>query len=61
MGRGLNVPVVSITAQEAVAHFGWLEMFVGLDMPASSAQTQARLGWHPTGPMLIADLDQARF
>lgn len=61
IGRGLKVPVVSITAQEAVAHFGWLEMFVGLDMPASSALTQARLGWHPTGPLLIADLDEARF
>jgi len=61
IGRGLKVPVVSITAQEAVAHFGWLEMFVGLDMPASSALTQARLGWHPAGPLLIADLDEARF
>ena len=61
IGRGLKLPVVSITAQEAAGHFGWLQIFVGLDMPASSAQTQARLGWHPTGPLLIADLDEARF
>ncbi|NVZ63985.1 SDR family oxidoreductase [Pseudomonas gingeri] len=61
IGRGLKVPVVSITALEAVTHFGWLEMFVGLDMPASSVLTQSRLDWHPTGPGLIADLDQARF
>jgi hypothetical protein len=43
------------------AHFGWLAMFAGLDMPASSSQTQARLGWHAAGPGLISDLDQARF
>ncbi|NWD77964.1 SDR family oxidoreductase [Pseudomonas gingeri] len=61
IGRGLNLPVISITAEEAAGHFGWLAMFVNLDMPASSALTQARLGWHPTGPLLIADLDEARF
>jgi hypothetical protein len=38
-----------------------MAMFVGLDMPASSAWTQARLGWHPTGPTLIADLNEARY
>ena len=58
IGRGLNVPVVALSAEEATAHFGWLGMFVGLDMPASSAQTRARLEWHPTGPGLIADLEQ---
>ncbi|OTP80563.1 SDR family oxidoreductase [Caballeronia sordidicola] len=61
LGRGLNLPVASITAEEAAAHFGWMGMFVGLDMPASSALTQARLGWIPTGPTLIEDLNQARF
>jgi nucleoside-diphosphate-sugar epimerase len=61
LGRGLKLPVVSIAPEEAAAHFGWMAMFVGLDMPASSAWTQARLGWHPTGPTLIADLDEARY
>jgi nucleoside-diphosphate-sugar epimerase len=61
LGRGLNLPAVSITPEQAAAHFGWMAMFVGLDMPASSAQTQARLGWHPTGPTLIADLNEARY
>jgi hypothetical protein len=41
---------------EAAAHFGWLTAFAGLDMPASSAQTQKQLGWTPKGPTLIADL-----
>jgi nucleoside-diphosphate-sugar epimerase len=57
IGRGLKVPVVSLSPDEAAGHFGFLAAFVGLDMPASSALTRARLGWQPTGPGLIADLD----
>lgn len=57
LGRGLKVPVVSIRPDEAEAHFGWLARFVGHDMPASSALTQKKLNWKPTGPSLIADLD----
>ena len=58
IGEGLKVPVVSLSHEEAQAHFGWLAMFAGSDMPASSVQTRQRLGWHPTGPGLIADLEQ---
>jgi nucleoside-diphosphate-sugar epimerase len=61
IGRGLKVPVVSLSQQEAQAHFGWLAMFVSYDMPASSAQTRRRLGWRPTGPGLNADLEQMRW
>lgn len=61
LGRGLNLPVVAIAQEQAAAHFGWMAMFAGLDMPASSAWTQARLGWRPSGPTLIADLDQASY
>jgi nucleoside-diphosphate-sugar epimerase len=61
IGRGLNVPVVSLSQDQAQAHFGWLAMFAGMDMPASGAQTRQRLGWHPTGPRLIADLEQMRW
>lgn len=57
LGRGLKVPVVSIKPEEAEAHFGWLALFAGNDMPASSALTQQKLNWKPTGPGLIADLD----
>ena len=57
IGRGLKVPVVSMSGDEAAAHFGWLAMFAGLDLPASSAQTRERLQWRPTGPGLIADLE----
>ena len=61
IGRGLKLPVVSLSPEEAQAHFGWLAVFSGLDMPASSAQTQRRLGWRPTGPGLLADLEQMRY
>jgi len=60
IGRGLNVPVVAKSPAEAAQHFGFLGFFVGVDCPASSAQTQERLGWRPTKqPGLIADLDCA--
>jgi nucleoside-diphosphate-sugar epimerase len=58
IGRGLKVPVIAVSGDEAAAYFGWLGMFAGLDMPASSAQTRERLQWQPTGPGLIADLEQ---
>ena len=61
IGRGLHVPVVSLSQEQAPAHFGWLAMFAGFDMPASSALTRQRLGWRPTGPGLIADLEQMRW
>ena len=60
IGRRLKLQVRSITAQEAPAYFGWLAMFAGLDIPASSALTRTKLGWHPVGPGLIADLEQLR-
>jgi nucleoside-diphosphate-sugar epimerase len=60
IGRRLKLQVRSITLQEAPAFFGWLAMFAGHDMPASSALTRTKLGWHPVGPGLIADLEQLR-
>jgi nucleoside-diphosphate-sugar epimerase len=62
IGRGLNVPVVSKSPEEAAQYFGFLGFFVGVDCPASSALTQERLGWRPTTqPGLIADLNHARY
>lgn len=57
IGRGLKVPVIVRSPAEAAEHFGWLAMFAGYDMPASSALTQKWLGWKPTGPGLISDLE----
>lgn len=58
IGRRLALPVTSIAPEEAQAFFGWLGMFAGFDMLASSAWTRRQLGWEPTGPGLIADLDR---
>ena len=56
IGHGLNVPVVSISPDQAQEHFGFLGFFVGRDAHTSSAQTRAKLGWNPTGPDLLTDL-----
>ena len=61
IGRGLKLPVVSLSPEQADEHFGWLAAFVGFDLPASSALTQKRLGWRPTGPGLLSDLDRMRY
>jgi hypothetical protein len=57
----LNLPVVSKSLEEAADHFGWIAMFFGIDAPASSAQTQERLGWRPVHPGLIADLNAEHY
>lgn len=58
IGRRLRLPVKAVAAEQAQAIFGWLATFAVSDMPASSDQTQERLGWRPTGPGLIADLER---
>ena len=58
IGQRLDLPAKSIAAEEAPAFFGWLGMFAGHDMPASSAETRKKLGWQPTGPGLIHDLER---
>src|SRR3984885_6268686 len=61
VGRGLKVPVVSKSPEEAGEHFGWLAHFVVANIPASSALTQRWLGWRPTGPGLISDLNAMKY
>ena len=56
IGAAAGVPVASIDPADAQAHFGWIGMFFGADIPASSALTRARLGWEPVGPTLLEDL-----
>ena len=58
IGRRLKLPVKSITPDEAGGYFGWLAHLAARDMPASSELTQKKLGWRPTGPGLIADLER---
>lgn len=58
LGARLGLPVRSITPEEAPDYFGWMAMFANNDSPASSAKTRAKLGWNPTGPTLIEDLQR---
>lgn len=57
----MKLPVAAIAPDQAAEHFGWMGGFVNLDFPASSAITQEKLGWTPTGPTLLADLEAAHY
>jgi nucleoside-diphosphate-sugar epimerase len=61
IGRHLDLPVVSVSAEQAPEHFGFLGAFIGADSPASSALTRARFGWQPAQPVLIEDLEQGHY
>jgi nucleoside-diphosphate-sugar epimerase len=61
IGRHLEVPVVSISPEDAGEHFTWMAGFLGLDAPASSELTRELLEWEPTQPRLIADLDAGHY
>ena len=61
IGRGLNMPVISISQEQAREHFGFFGFFAGRDSPASSARTREQLGWNPIGPGLLTDLSNMRY
>lgn len=61
IGKHLGLPTVSISREEANDHFGFLGMLAALDIPRSSAQTQALLGWRPAHAALIPDLEQGHY
>lgn len=54
IGRRLGLPVASRPGE----HFGWFANFAGANMSASSERTRTLLDWEPTGPGLLADIDQ---
>jgi len=61
IGRKLGLPAVSIAPEAAGAHFGWLGRFFAMDQPASSALTRQRMGWNPTHPGLVDDLEAGHY
>jgi nucleoside-diphosphate-sugar epimerase len=61
IGRHLDLPVTPIAPEDSGEHFGWLSGFLALDVQASSALTRNMLGWQPTRPGLIDDLDQGHY
>jgi nucleoside-diphosphate-sugar epimerase len=61
IGRHLDLPVASISPEDAPEHFGFLASLLAMDCPASSALTRELMGWQPTHPGLIDDLDQGHY
>jgi hypothetical protein len=61
IGHHLKLPVISKKPEEAADYFGWFLHFAAFDNPASSQWTRAQLGWQPTHPGLIHDLDQPHY
>jgi nucleoside-diphosphate-sugar epimerase len=61
IGEALGVPVTSVAPEDAVAHFGFIGMFFGMDMSATSTRTRELLGWTPTGPTLLEDIKDGAY
>ena len=61
IGRQLDLPVASVSPEDAIGHFGWLGSLLGTDSPASSTLTRELLGWEPTNPGLLDDLDKGHY
>jgi nucleoside-diphosphate-sugar epimerase len=61
IGRAFSLPVASIAPDDVQGHFGWIGMFFGMDLTATSTVTQELLGWAPAGPALIEDIDAGAY
>ena len=61
IGRAYELPVVSIDPDDMADHFGWISRFFAMDLIATSTATQELLGWTPTGPALIEDIDAGAY
>lgn len=61
IGRHLDLPVAPVPAEDAGGHFRWLAGFLGADQPASAELTRELMGWRPTHPGLIEDLDKGHY
>lgn len=63
IGKRLNLPAVPIPADVLMlpGYFGFLANLVTLNVPASNAITRQILGWNPTQPGLLADLDNGHY
>ncbi|SDP49836.1 Nucleoside-diphosphate-sugar epimerase [Nakamurella panacisegetis] len=61
IGRTFDLPVVSIDPGDVADHFGWIGRYFAMEGATSSAATQALLGWTPTGPGLVEDIDTGAY
>lgn len=63
IARGLGLPTAALTPDEAAAHFGnpFMATVFGTDAPVSSTRTRELLGWSPTHPTLLEDLEHGDY
>ncbi|OWV89596.1 SDR family oxidoreductase [Rhizobium sp. R693] len=61
LGRSLDLPVEGLPPDAAGAHFDWFTALASSDTPASSDWTRTTLGWHPTEPGLLADIESGLY
>lgn len=61
IGKGLSLPIVSKTGEDAAAHFGWFTHFASLDCAASSEKTRTVLGWETKATDLFTDIASAGY
>jgi nucleoside-diphosphate-sugar epimerase len=61
IGRSLDLPVASIAQPDVQDHFGWIGALFEMDFQATSDVTRKLLGWNPSGPTLIEDIDAGAY
>ncbi len=61
IGRAFGLPVTSVAPDDVQGHFGWIGAFFAMELAAESTATRQRLGWAPTGPALIEDIDSGAY
>ena len=61
LGRVMELPVESVPAERAAEHFGWIGRFFTLDAPVTSSRTRELLGWEPTHPTLLEDIESGYY
>ena len=57
----LGVGTKSVTDEEAPQYLGFLAAFAGLDNPTSNDETRHLLGWEPTHPGWIEDVENGHY
>ncbi|SEM31562.1 Nucleoside-diphosphate-sugar epimerase [Chryseobacterium taichungense] len=61
IGDKFDIPVKSLSPEQAPEYFTWMTFFVGADCPATSLKTQEKLGWEPSENSFIEELNQYFF
>ena len=57
----LGIEAISITQEQAPQHLGFLAGFASFDNPVTNDKTRAALGWEPTHPGWIEDVQTGHY